>query len=266
MSGCTWVTYADTEAYWHGALVLAQSLLKAQSRFPLIVLVPESWYDVIHMDDFPDNVIVRACEPIVHKGKQASRPEYKSCLNKLFAWTLLEYEKVGWLDCDLLIIRNIDDLFDIPVDDGEMLAAPGCTCNVFNNPRLPKLPHQCPLQHKSIIYVNTGVFVVRPSKSIFDDLRKCNYDYPLPDQDAFNVYFRGRMRSIDPSYNYMVHLSLAHPDIDTDDLRVIHFTFDKPWLPNVDAILPFSKRWHIIWHDLAETTKRTARSSEAMVI
>jgi len=258
MSGCAWVTYADTTGYWKGALVLAHSLIKTNSQFPLIVFVPE---DFVRDSNVPPNMRVRACKPILHDGKQATRPEYRSCLNKLIAWTLTEYERVGWLDCDMLIIRNIDNVFEMELNEGEMLAAPGCKCNVFDNPKLPKVPHQCPLLNNQNIYVNTGLFVIRPSTRVFAELIKCKYDYPLPDQDAFNVYFQGRLRCLDPSYNYMVHLSLAHPDLDMRDLRVIHFTYDKPWHKDVDAILPFSKEWHVIWHAYADN-KQTTKEME----
>ncbi len=234
--------------------MLALTLQNVSSKHPLIVFVPEEF----EATEKEVNMDIRKCASIVHEGSRSTRKEYQSCLNKLYAWSLLEYEKVCWLDCDMLIIHNIDDVFQNEIQLNEMLAAPGCTCNIFNNPKLPSLPWSCPFRHQEYIYVNTGIFVIRPSQEVMKELQSCDFNHPLPDQDAFNIFFRKRIRLLDPSYNFMVHLSLAHPDLKPtlDRLRVIHFTYDKPWLcDKASTMVPFAKDWQAVWRNLA--TRRT---------
>ena len=251
-----WVTYADAPSYWNGAIVLALTLDLVASKYPLIVFVPEDFEVGEEENRLPCNMHIRRCASIIHEGSRSTRSEYRSCLNKLHAWTLLEFQKICWLDCDMLIVHNIDDVFDRELQDDEILAAPGCTCNIFNNPKLPTLPVSCPLRAKDNVYVNTGIFVAKPSMKVFHDLRQCDYNHPLPDQDAFNIYFRDRIRLLDPSYNYMVHLSLAHPDLHLDRFRVVHFTYDKPWHVGGNPMVPFSKDWQLVWQRIiAEQTK-----------
>ena len=247
----TWVTYADNDVYWLGALVVAQNLLTVNSKYPLIVFVPHS-YNPNQIPSSLGNVIVRQCAPIQHLGKRTSRPEYRSCLNKLYAWSLEEFDKVGWLDCDMLILKNIDDVFDFDLDFDEMLAAPGCTCNVFKNPKLPTEPQGCPLSGSGS-YVNTGVFVIRPSSYTYAKLVDYDYDHPLPDQDAFNEYFKNMIHLLDPSYNFMVHLSLAHPELDSKDAKVVHFTYDKPWKMEQEKRMPLCQSWRVLWNECAKS-------------
>ncbi len=254
--GCkkyAWVTYADTTCYWIGAIVLAITLNNVSSRYPLIVFVPES-FDA-HVPEgkcLPENMHVRRCAHIVHEGNRSTRMEYRSCLNKLHAWTLLEFEKICWLDCDILVVRNIDDVFENELEDNEILAAPGCTCNIFDNPKLPTMPLSCPLRNPGHIYVNTGIFVTRPSMNVYQELQRCDYNHPLPDQDAFNIYFKDSIRVLDPRYNYMVHLSLAHPELRFNPPYIVHFTYDKPWLLGRSTpMVPFSKEWQLVWQRLA---------------
>lgn len=253
----TWITYADNDDYWLGALVLAKNLLSVHSKYPLIVFVPHSYKPNLILPSL-GNVIVRQCAPIQHLGKRTTRPEYRSCLNKLHAWSLQGFEKVGWLDCDMLIVKNIDELFEFDLDHDEMLAAPGCTCNVFQNPKLPTEPHECPLSRSGSclnVYVNTGVFVIRPSSQTYERLLDYDYDHPLPDQDAFNEFFVNRIHLLDSSYNYMVHLSLAHPEIDSKDAKIIHFTYDKPWKKIEGTQMPLCQSWRVLWNECAESVK-----------
>jgi lipopolysaccharide biosynthesis glycosyltransferase len=125
-----------------------------------------------------------------------------------------------------------------------------CTCNVFKNPKLPTEPQGCPLSGSGS-YVNTGVFVIRPSSHTYAKLVDYDYDHQLPDQDAFNEYFKNRIHLLDPSYNYMLHLSLAHPEVDSKDAKVVHFTYDKPWKMEEEKRMPLCQIWRVLWKSVA---------------
>lgn len=245
-----WVTYADGDTYLRGARVLARSLLRVDSKFKLVVMVPFSFEAAARKTARDDeNVTVVGREAIITDGGAFER--YKHCLNKVYVWTLSQYSKVCWLDSDMVVVKNIDSLFKVGLsaDGSEIAAGRGCTCNYFANPRLNTRPEDCPFSNPSKQYVNTGLFLAVPSDSVYQSLLLVDYDHPLNDQDAFNIHFSAEGRRIvdlPSSYNYLNHLALAHP-LHTacakhvhrcscsdayKNISVYHFCYGKPWDAN----------------------------------
>nr|GMC80940.1 putative glucuronosyltransferase PGSIP8 [Ipomoea batatas] len=68
---------------------------------------------------------------------------FKLTLNKLYAWSLVDYERVVMLDADNLFLQNTDELFQC-----------GHFCAVFINPCV----------------FHTGLFVLQPSMTVFKDM------------------------------------------------------------------------------------------------
>jgi alpha-N-acetylglucosamine transferase len=196
-------------------------------------------------------------KPTADQMPTAAYARYSKCLNKLYTWTLTEYDTVCWLDADLIVTENLDPLLDLHLAEGEIAAAPGCSCNALRNARLPTAPERCPFNNPENIYINSGVLVTRPSNALFTELLKWNYDHPLPDQDAFNIGFAAppyRIRVLPTRYNYLNHLPIAHPAVGAAaaaaDIAVFHFGYNKPWLtgqgplPGTEAIAqPFYEKW-----------------------
>jgi lipopolysaccharide biosynthesis glycosyltransferase len=158
-----------------------------------------------------------------------SEERYNACLNKLQIWRLLGYEKVCWLDSDMVVMKNIDHLFDIDFGQDEILAVPGCRCNVFNNPKFDTAPHKCPYVNPNNTYINAGLILTRPDIEVFNRLIKEDYNRPLAEQDVISEFFASKINMLPPTYNYMSQLDLIHPDVDSQDVHIFHFTYDKPW-------------------------------------
>lgn len=68
---------------------------------------------------------------------------FKLSLNKLYAWSLSNYDRVVMLDADNLFLKNTDELFQC-----------GQFCAVFINPCI----------------FHTGLFVLQPSVDVFKDM------------------------------------------------------------------------------------------------
>ncbi|KAL5551170.1 hypothetical protein UlMin_001346 [Ulmus minor] len=68
---------------------------------------------------------------------------FKLTMNKLYAWSLVEYERVIMLDSDNLFLKNTDELFQC-----------GQFCAAFINPCI----------------FHTGLFVLQPSMEVFKDM------------------------------------------------------------------------------------------------
>jgi hypothetical protein len=49
-------------------------------------------------------------------------------MHQVYIWTLTSYDRVCWLDADMIVTKNIDDVFHTDFSGGmAMAAAPGCT-------------------------------------------------------------------------------------------------------------------------------------------
>lgn len=264
-SSCAWITLAVGDNYVQAARVLGRSLLKSKSRFKLIIIVPLAHFkNVQHYLD--ENVIFvgKDTDALYTDMAVFSSERYKHCLNKIYTWTFVEYEKVCWLDSDLIVLQNIDELFDIhlPAVSVPVIAgARGCTCNSLMNPNLITRPEACPFLHFDETYVNAGLFITHPSISVYHDLLSISYDYPLAEQDAYNIYFmeNGKVIQLDTKFNYLNHTPISHPEVPVkcslsylatyEDINVFHFCYGKPWEKN---ILNMNNHIYDYWRSLSK--------------
>lgn len=114
------VTLVTTDSYAIGAQVLGRSLRKVNSRYHLICLVTNnlspSTLQELHNSDTSCIDEVRIVEPIDSKDKNnlelLGRPELGCTFTKLQVWKQIDLEKVLFLDSDMLVVENIDDLFE----------------------------------------------------------------------------------------------------------------------------------------------------------
>lgn len=169
----SFVTLLATEAYLAGVLVLWHSLRKSGSAHDLLVLItykasPDTLslldnlrIDYTHADRIPS--------PHRHEAKN---PLYYM-FDKLTIFGLIEYDKVVYLDADMLVCRNIDDLFERPswsaVNTGGML---------------PEYAHWKQF--------NAGLMVIEPDLGLFSDLLRQKDRLPSSDggdQGFLHAYF-----------------------------------------------------------------------------
>lgn len=233
MQQFAWVTYADTPAYLNASLVLCQSLHDVRTMHPFVLMTPYSFDCGTHL---PKHIIHKQVHPFNKTHTSHANARYNACSNKVHCWDLEEYDKVCWLDSDVLVLRNIDHVFDVHLPSTDWIAAaPGCRCNIFNNPKLVTCPELCPFNDPTNIYINAGVILLKPDRSISLNLRKQSYDHPFGEQDTFNIYFRNRIQVISTYYNYLNHISFVHVDVATSadkNIYAYHFGYGKPWEKN----------------------------------
>lgn len=228
----TWVTYADDNTFFEASIILFRSLHKVGTVHDCIIMTPVNFKYTGNLSLYSlktKNVILKAIPPLDQQHSNHSEKRYSACLNKLYVWLLTDYEKVCWLDSDMIVMKNIDHLFDLEIEDGHMLAAPGCLCNVFNNPKFITAQLKCPYVCNNNIYINSGLFIIKPNPNIYDLLLQEDYNRPLSDQDVFNDFFSSKINMLPPTYNYMSQLDLIHPEVNSHDVHIFHFTYDKPW-------------------------------------
>lgn len=126
------------------------------------------------------------------------------------AWNYTEFSKIIYLDADVMLMTNIDELFDIPND----FAATPCARPTTIDPCF-----------------NAGLMVFRPDSNHYEQIMKTWFktaeeDICIHDQDLLTIYFvdAGNWKVLPYAYN--VRISLYRP------MKTFHFACcrpPKPW-------------------------------------
>ncbi|KAJ4700888.1 Hexosyltransferase [Melia azedarach] len=201
--------------YVCGAIAAAQSIRMAGSTRDLVILVDETISEYyrggLEAAGWKIHTIQRIRNP------KAERDAYNEWnYSKFRLWQLTNYDKIIFIDADLLIMRNIDFLFEMPE-----ITATGNNATLFNS----------------------GVMVVEPSNCTFqllmDHINEIE-SYNGGDQGYLNEIFTWWHR-IPKHMNFLKHfwegdeeekkqmkirLFGANPPI----LYVLHYLGNKPWL------------------------------------
>lgn len=190
---------------------------------------------------------------------------FYDCWSKLTPFGLTQFQRVVQLDSDMLILKNIDDLMDIPLDaadlggkgDRVMAGSHACVCNPRKKPHYPKdwIPENCAFtsQHShpeeaqvtgapstaGLGIPNGGLQVVNPSQKTYDLVLKTlkeetlTSSYEFADQSLLGDLFKGRWVAIPYVYNALKTLRWqgVHSEIWRDEyVRNVHYILDpKPW-------------------------------------
>ena len=115
-----YITSLSTENYLIGVLALKECLNRVKAQYPLVVLVNDTISNesieklksrdiiVIKKDrvQIPDDVRKRNDEKLLSR--------WSNTFDKLLVFGLTEFEKLVYIDSDMYIRKNIDELFDRP--------------------------------------------------------------------------------------------------------------------------------------------------------
>ncbi|XP_031265943.1 putative UDP-glucuronate:xylan alpha-glucuronosyltransferase 3 [Pistacia vera] len=231
----------SAHVYVCGAITAAQSIRLAGSTRDFVILVDETISEYHRGGLAAAGWKVHTIQRI--RNPKAERDAYNEWnYSKFRLWQLTDYDKIIFIDADLLILRNIDFLFEMPE-----ITATGNNATLFNS----------------------GVMVVEPSNCTFqllmDHINEIE-SYNGGDQGYLNEIFTWWHR-IPKHMNFLkhfwegdeeekkqmkIHLFGADPPI----LYVLHYLGNKPWLCfrdydcnwNVDILQEFAsdvahKRW-----------------------
>ncbi|WLI78706.1 glycosyltransferase family 8 protein [Kosakonia sp. H02] len=248
-----WVTLLTQPEYVPGVEALQRSLRKCGSPWPLVVMVTEKINAATRQ-----HLRAQACEvrevpvvgpnpALVHRYANARFAEVWS---KLAVWTLTEYQRVAFLDADMLVVQNMDEVFELPLAEGTLAACHACRCNPNQIARYPASwrPENCyyswcedPQMNASPPasvdnYLNGGFLVLIPDKAVYQQMmarlaaKEDISDWVFAEQDFLNEMFRDRWLPLHYGYNALKTLPLQHPRMwDLTRVKNIHYIIDKPW-------------------------------------
>ena len=261
-----WTTLITNTKYLSGLLTLDASLKFVGSKYPLIALYtdtfPEKGHAALDARNIPKKR-VKYLLPKTHKDF-TNDPRFYDCWSKLTPFSLVEYERVVQLDSDMLVLQNMDELMEIPLDGpteggkGQRVfaASHACVCNPLKKPHYPRnwIPENCaftwqhPLPDEAqdqgagpadgLAMPNGGLQVVIPSNEIYELILSRLQDdsimeYDFADQSMLGDLFYGRWVALPYTYNALKTLRWkgVHDAIWRDDrVKNIHYILSpKPW-------------------------------------
>ncbi|RVW40522.1 UDP-glucuronate:xylan alpha-glucuronosyltransferase 2 [Vitis vinifera] len=145
----------SSDTYVCGAITLAQSLLRTGTKRDLLLLldssIPVSKRDALAAAGWQIRLIKRIRNP---KAEKDSYNEYN--YSKFRLWQLTEYDKIIFIDADIIVLRNLDLLFHFP-----QMSATGNDGSIFNSGIMTIEPSNCTfrilMNHiKDIVSYNGG--------------------------------------------------------------------------------------------------------------
>lgn len=204
----------SSEAYVCGAITLAQSLLQTGTKRDLILLLDKSISlpkrEALAKAGWNIRIIKRIRNP---KAEKYSYNEYN--YSKFRLWQLTDYDKIIFIDADIVVLRNLDIFFHFP-----QMSATGNDNSIFNS----------------------GVMVIEPSNCTFDMFmqhREKIVSYNGGDQGFLNEVFVSWHR-LPRRVNFLKNFwsnSTVESGVknqlfgsDPPKLYAIHYLGLKPWL------------------------------------
>ena len=269
-----WVTLLTRPGYLPGVRALNRSLQMVGTDHPLVVMVTDGVDAASRQVLADDGCAVREVAPISPDGGVLdgyANARFGEVWTKLAAWGLVEHEKVVVLDADMLVVANMDELFEVDLVGDALAACHACRCNPARIASYPAswTPAGCfytycrgvdHVEQPDVVdsYLNGGLLVLRPDADVLasmlgelgalEDLGR----YPFAEQDYLNERYSGRWRPLPWVYNALKTLPAQHPEVwEGAAAKNVHFIIDKPWERRPDPASPCSSLERA-WWDVAD--------------
>lgn len=160
---------------------------------------------------------------------------------------LTQYNKAIYLDCDMVVIGDISELFSIEL--GNNYVAGANDIQHYESKNYVKNV----LNIDTNSYINSGVLVINCDAfrqydlkgKCFDILKNSQIKFRYPDQDILNLVCKDKILFLEQKWNYIWHYNFSHynrselslSDKDktdyqaySQDMKIIHYTSNiKPW-------------------------------------
>lgn len=238
-----YVTILSTDSYLTGVLALFESLKNTQPKINSFVVIinekiSQKTINILHKKGYI--VIEKNAIPIPESIKtansSANKLNWTYTFDKFNLFELNEFSKIVYLDSDMYIAKNIDELFDKP-DMSGVIAGKSYPGNESWNE------------------LNSGIMVIEPKIGIIDKLvntmiqmstpsinnspKQNNYNnlQRMGDQEVIEEYYHWKDNpelELDEKYNIFadyVDYYIDKVGYSKEDLAVIHFIGNKkPWM------------------------------------
>lgn len=235
-----YITLLGSDNYLIGTLALAQSLKNVKSKYPLVVMitsdVSQKSISVLERKRIQYIKIdkISASNQAMNKNEEGGYSNWSNTFSKLAIFGFIQYKKVVFLDSDMLILENIDNLFK-----KKHMSAVVAGKSYPGNSDWKDL--------------NSGTMVIVPRKDedkrLLQVLNSSNFSGQFGDQDIIQLGYPNWRNDSSLELGEEYNLFSKHEPyyvgngILTNPIKVIHFVGkDKPWNMNRKQRLMFCVR------------------------
>ena len=236
------MTMLASDDYLEGVLVLNESLKRVDSKYPLVVLMTKK-LDSTTLDSLTRNKIkfieytedIKLPDLTRERNSNQGVVHWNNTFGKLKVFGMDTYEKIVYLDSDMMVVENIDFLFTCPhlsaVVAGRMFR--GNEDWVELNSGLMVIEPNKDLERKLIGYLPI-CSVKRDKMGDQEVIQEYHIDWKSKKEllldDGYNM-FVGYMDYYSDKHNYSYKGYGGKNDSDTKPIAVIHFILKrKPWM------------------------------------
>lgn len=223
-----YVTVLSTNNYYEGVVALFESLKLTNPKYTEFVVVANETVDKSILDALSN----RGYKIIIKNRIQATfikneiYKHWSNTFDKFNIFDLTEYDKIVYLDSDMYISQNIDELFDMR--DMSATVAGKTYYKEWNE-------------------INSGLMVIVPKKGILEGLIEAlnsgHFTKSVGDQNVIDYYFDWHNKKeleISEKYNlfaFLIDYYFKHYDYNREMVKVIHFIgSQKPWMMTEEEI------------------------------
>lgn len=226
-----YVTVLSTENYLKGVIGLFESLKLTNPKYNNYVVVVNEKINnetISILESYGYLVIKRKSifipETVLSKNNKLNMTRWNYTFDKFNIFELTEFDKIIYLDSDMYIARNIDELFECK--DMSCVAA-----------------GQSMKGNEDWINLNSGLMVIEPKKELIREfikiLQEANFGKNIGDQDVLEEYFSWHTKpelKLPEKYNIFatyIDYYINELNYKLENIAVVHFTGEiKPWMMN----------------------------------
>jgi glycogenin len=253
----SYVTSLSTESYLPGVFALGESLRRVKSSHPLLVLASPAIASEVTDSLRQAGIVVKTIPASVSvpADLKAVSGHWGHTFDKLHVFGLTEFEKLVYVDSDMIVLANIDELFDKPhmsaVAAGQLLN-PGW--NRLNSGLMTIVPEQGLPEKIALTLDRARSDQARDGKAAVGDQDLINAYYPawgasprLHLDQGYNI-FQCHLDSYIEKHGYRLPGSAS---LEGPEAKIVHFIGPhKPWMKGASVRHYFNllkKRRAIRW-------------------
>lgn len=149
------VTLLSNESYLKGVIALNRALKEVGSIYPLYCMLSASvkreLVKCLEIEGIPYIFLAQTHFTDNNELKEGNFSHWSNTFDKLQMWGLTQFEKIVFLDSDMLILRNLDSLFDKKPFSAVPAGYSSCL-------------------REDWLYLNSGLMVVEPNEKVLQNM------------------------------------------------------------------------------------------------
>jgi lipopolysaccharide biosynthesis glycosyltransferase len=155
---------------------------------------------------------------------------------------LKNIEKVIYLDCDIIVLKSLSELYSVDISNYVIAAQPAVLADPaktfsFYKSQMDRLGLQVLNEG---FYFNSGVIYMnlekirneKIEKDFFKYLKENSQEIQFADQDTLNVVLQGKCLALDSKFNFVPNPKYHNNEFCKTlptDIAILHFAGAKPW-------------------------------------